>query len=391
MSRVISVDAFILTVPRDEPYLGALRPGEEKNKKGYFVRKGNKTVYFDQDRTVLVRVETESGMVGWGETYGLIAPRATTEIISDLLSDFVIGRDPAEAETIHDDLYNLMRVRGYTGGFYLDALGAVDIALWDAAGREAGKSVAQMLGGRLHDTIPAYVSGLPKPTLEERVAFALEWQAKGYNSFKFAATVADDGNVKEMAGLRTALGPDAKISCDMHWAHTPEGAIAEIKAMEPYGLWFAEAPIATEDIEGLSRVAASSKTPIAVGEEWRTLFDAKLRFHANAVHIVQPEMGHTGITEFVRIARAAHARGIPLLPHATIGTGIFLAASLQAGLAMEGLIGHEFQHSIFNSNTGLITQGLKCSHGVYRVTDSPGIGVEPTEMMISQLEPANAV
>ena len=391
MSRVTKVEPFILTVPRDEPYLGALREGEEPNSRGYFVRKGNKTVYPTVDRSVLVRVETESGIVGWGETYGIVAPKATTAIIEDLLADFVIGRNPADASAIHDDLYNLMRVRGYTGGFYLDALGAVDIALWDAAGREAGKSVAELLGGRCRESFPAYVSGLPKPTLKERVAFAKEWMDQGFDSFKFASPVADDGVVAEISELRSALGPDAKISCDMHWAHTPEGAIAEIKAMEPYGLWFAEAPIATEDIEGLSRVAASSKTPIAVGEEWRTLFDAKLRFHANAVHIVQPEMGHTGITEFVRIARAAHARGIPLLPHATIGTGIFLAASLQAGLAMEGLIGHEFQHSIFNSNTGLITQGLKCSHGVYRVTDSPGIGVEPTEMMISQLEPANAV
>lgn len=386
MSRVSKVETFILTIPRDEPYLGALRKGEEKNEKGYFVRKGNKTVYLDKDRTVLVRVETESGAVGWGETYGLVAPKATTEIIYDLLADFVMGRDPAEASEIHDFLYDLMRVRGYSGGFYLDALAAVDIALWDAAGREAGKSVAELLGGRLHDAIPAYVSGLPKPTLEERVAFALEWQARGFNSFKFAATVADDGNVKEMAGLRAALGPEAKISCDMHWAHTPEGAIAEIKAMEPYDLWFAEAPIITEDIQGLSKVAASTATPTAVGEEWRTLFDANLRFNANAVQIVQPEMGHTGITEFVRIARAAHSRGIPLLPHATIGSGIFLAASLQAGLAMEGLMGHEFQHSIFNRNTGLITEGLECSNGVYRVTDAPGIGVELTEDAISKLE-----
>ena len=316
--------------------------------------------------------------------------RATTEIISDLLADFVIGCDPSEASAVHDDLYNLMRVRGYSGGFYLDALAAVDIALWDAAGREAGKSIAELLGGRLHNTVPCYVSGLPKPTLEERVAFALEWQARGYNSFKFAATVADDGNVKEMSELRTALGADAKISCDMHWAHTPEGAITEIQAMEPYDLWFAEAPIVTEDIQGLSKVAASTQTPTAVGEEWRTLFDANLRFNANAVQIVQPEMGHTGITEFVRIAREAHSRGIPLLPHATIGSGIFLAASLQAGLAMEGLMGHEFQHSIFNRNTGLITEGLECSEGAYRVADSPGIGIEPTEELISQLERVNA-
>jgi L-alanine-DL-glutamate epimerase-like enolase superfamily enzyme len=390
MSRVIKVEAFILTIPRDEPYLGALREGEEVNAKGYFIRKGNKTVYMDKDRTVLVRVETESGTVGWGETYGLVAPRATTELITDLVADFVIGRDPTEASEIHDFLYDLMRVRGYSGGFYLDALAAVDIALWDAAGREAGKSVAELLGGRLHDTVPCYVSGLPKPTLEERVAFALEWQAKGYNSFKFAATVADDGNVKEMSELRAALGADSKISCDMHWAHTPGSAIENIRAMEPHGLWFAEAPIVTEDMQGLAKIAQSVNTPIAVGEEWRTLYDANYRFDLNAVHIVQPEMGHTGITEFVRIAREAHSRGIVLLPHATIGSGIFLAASLQAGLAMEGLIGHEFQHSIFNRNTGLITEGLECSEGAYAVADSPGIGIEPTDELISQLERANA-
>lgn len=386
MSRVAKVEAFILTVPRDEPYLGALREGEEPNARGYFVRKGNKTVYPIMDRSVLVRLETVSGIVGWGETYGLVAPRATTEIITDLLADFVVGRDPADAADIHDFLYNLMRVRGYTGGFYMDALGAVDIALWDAAGKETGKSVAELLGGRIHSTIPAYVSGLPKPTLRERVEFALEWREKGFNRFKFAATVADDGNVKEISELRSALGSEVQIACDMHWAHTPGGAIAEIKEMEPYGLWFAEAPIPAEDIQGLAKVAQSVNTPIGVGEEWRSLYDARYRFDAKAVHIVQPEMGHTGITEFVRIAREAHSRGISILPHATIGSGIFLAASLQVSLALDGLMGHEFQHSIFHRNTGLITEGLECSQGAYRVSDSPGIGIEPTEKLISQLE-----
>ncbi len=386
MSRIAKVEAFILTVPRDEPYLGALRKGEEVNPKGYFVRKGNKTVYLNRDRTVLVRVETESGVVGWGETYGLVAPRATIEIITDLLADFVVGRDPGEASEIHDDLYNLMRVRGYTGGFYLDALAAIDIALWDAAGREAEKSVAELLGGRLRKTLPGYVSGLPKPTLEERREFARGWQSEGFNTFKIAGAVADEGNVKEVSALRTALGPDALIACDLHWAFSPEGAIAEIKAMEEHGLWFAEAPVQPEDIKGLAKVAQSVRTPVGAGEEWRTIYEAQLRFDADALQIVQPEMGHTGITEFVRICKAAYAQGISILPHATIGAGIFLAASLQASLALQGVTGHEFQHSIFNRNTGLITEGLECRKGLYRVSDSPGIGIEPTDDMISQLE-----
>lgn len=386
MSAVAKVEAFICEIPRDEPYLGALREGEAPNSKGYFVRKGNKTVYPTSDRSVLVRVETDSGTIGWGETYGLVAPRATTEIILDLLANFVIGRDASEAEAIHDDLYNLMRVRGYTGGFYLDALAAVDIALWDVAGREASKSVADLLGGRQRNQLPGYVSGLPKPTLAERADFAREWQEKGFNSFKFAAPVADDGIVAEMSVLRRALGSEARIACDMHWAHTPEGAIEAIKEMEPHGLWFAEAPIPTEDISGLGRVAAGVDTPIGVGEEWRTLYDAQLRYEVNGLRIVQPEMGHKGITEFVRISRAAHERGIEVLPHATIGTGIFLAASIQASLALEGVIGHEFQHSIFDRNQELITDGMRCSNGLYEMDGGPGIGIEPTEKLIACLE-----
>ena len=378
MSRVAKVEAYILTVLRDEPYLGSLRSGEAVNEKGYFVRKGNKTVYLDRDRTVLVRVETDSGAVGWGETYGLVAPRATTEIINDLLVDFVVGRDPAEAADIHDDLYGLMRVRGYTGGFYLDALAAVDMALWDVSAREAGKSLADQLGGRLHKSLPCYVSGLPKPTLEERVEYAKGWQLDGFNTFKFAGAVADDGNVAEIAALRAGLGPDALIACDLHWACTAEGAIDQIEAMEEHGLWFAEAPVEPEDVKGLAKVARSVRTPVAVGEEWRTLYEARLRFDADALQIVQPEMGHTGITEFMRICRAAHAQGIAVIPHATIGAGIFLAASLQASLALQGVIGHEYQPSIFDRNSGLISRGIECRKGVYRVAEGPGIGVEPT-------------
>ena len=386
MSRVAKVDAYILTVFRDEPYLGSLRSGEAVNDRGYFVRKGNKTVYLDRDRTVLVRVETDSGAVGWGETYGLVAPRATTEIINDLLVDFVVGRDPAQATEIHDDLYGLMRVRGYTGGFYLDALAAVDMALWDASAREVGKSLAEQLGGRLRQNLPCYVSGLPKPTLKERVEYAREWQTKGFNTFKFAGAVADDGNVEEMAGLRAGLGPDALIACDLHWAFTAEGAIAEIEAMEEHGLWFAEAPIPPEDVKGLAKVAQTVRTPVAVGEEWRTLYEARLRCDADALQIAQPEMGHTGITEFARICRAASAQGIAVLPHATIGAGIFLAASLQTSLALPGVVGHEYQPSIFNRNTGLISSGIECREGVYGVAEGPGIGVEPTAKALSQME-----
>lgn len=379
-SRVGSIETFVVTLPRDTPYLGALRPGEEVNAQGYFVRQGNRTVYASVDRTVVVRVLTEDGVEGWGETYGLAAPRATTEIIDDLLAAFVIGRDPLDAPAIHDDLYDLMRVRGYTGGFYLDALAAIDIALWDAAGKTVGLPIAKLVGGGARrTTIPAYVSGLPKPTREQRAAFAAEWQARGFSAFKFASPVADDGVAAEMATLREALGPEARIACDMHWTQSADEAIALIRQMEAHGLWFAEAPVRTEDLAGLARVAATVATPIAVGEEWRTVFDAALRIDRQACAIVQPEMGHKGITEFMRIGQYAQAHHLRVMPHATIGLGIFLAASLQASAALGAVVCHEYQHSIFEPNRRYLVGDMDCRNGEYVIPTGAGLGVEPSE------------
>ena len=183
------------------------------------------------DRTVVVRIETASGIVGWGETYGLVAPGAVGAIIGDLLSDFLVGRGPTDPSAVYDDLYDLMRVRGYTGGFYVDALAAIDIALWDIAGKIADQPVKELLGGANGDKIPAYFSGLPEATIEQRSALALEWRSAGFNDFKFAAPVADDGMVAELEALRGALGPNARIAVDMHWKRSSDEALELLRAM----------------------------------------------------------------------------------------------------------------------------------------------------------------
>lgn len=385
--KVASVQAFSLTRTRETPYLGDAREGEIANTKGYLVRSGNRTVYPVFDRSILVRVETAGGVVGWGETYGLVAPGAVGAIIGDLLTDFTIGRDPTDPEGIYGDLYDLMRVRGYTGGFYVDALAAIDIALWDIAGRIAGKSVADLLGGRVRDRVPAYVSGLPEPTLAKRVALAKHWRELGFSAFKFASPVADDGPENEIEALRGALGGDARIAADMHWTHTPEEALDLIRAMAPHGLWFAEAPVRTEDIGALETVCRHSPSPIAVGEEWRTHWDLLNRIGRCQIAIVQPEMGHKGITNFMRIGRLAERYGLEIIPHATIGAGIFLAASLQAGAALDAVTWHEFQHSVFERNRDLWEGDMECGAGFYTPPGGSGLGVKPSEKAIGLLEP----
>lgn len=371
------VETFIISIPRDVPYLGPLREGEKINEKGYLIRKGNRSIYPSSDMSLLVKITSDSGKVGWGETYGIVAPHAVKAIIDDVLGPVMVGRNPAEPVVLHEDLYDLMRVRGFFGGYYVDSLAGVDIAVWDLYGKQTGLSVSALLGGRRHASLPAYVSGLPKATLKERCDLAVEWVRKGYKGIKFAAAVSDEGIVAEMAALREAVGPGIDLMVDLHWKFTSAEAIRLIRRLEAHNLYFAEAPCEPEDLEGQTIVARGIGCPLALGEEWRTVFEYRPRFEKRAMSIIQPEMGHTGITEFLHIGRLAHAFHVDTIPHASIGIGVFMAASLQATSALKRVPYHEYQHSIFDKNLKFVTGKMGCANGHYILPEGPGIGVEP--------------
>ena len=377
LDAIRSVETFVISLPRDVPYLGPLRPGERINERGYIVRHGNRTIYPSTDMSVLVRVTGESGTVGWGETYGVAAPEAVTAIIAELLAPVLIGRDPAAPRVLHEELYDLMRVRGFFGGYYLDALAGLDIAIWDLLGKRLGVPLSTLLGGRRHERIPAYLSGLPKATLQERCDLAVELVARGYKAVKFAAVMSDEGVVQEMAALREALGPEVRIMADLHWRYTAPDAIRLIRRLAEYDLAFAEAPCQPEDLEGQAAVARAGLAPVALGEELRTVFEYRPRFEARAMGIIQPEMGHTGVTEFMQICDMARAFHVSVAPHASISCGIFMAASLHAASTLQGLTLHEYQHSIFDRNLEFTTGGMACGAGFYTVPSGPGLGVEP--------------
>jgi L-alanine-DL-glutamate epimerase-like enolase superfamily enzyme len=375
--RIAAIDTFIVTVPRDTPYLGPLAEGERVNARSYIVRKGNGTIYPTVDRSIVVRVTTEDGSIGWGETYGICAPRATCEIVNDLLAPVLIGKEVTDIGATWDLLYGLMRVRGAWGGFHVDAIAAIDIALWDLKGKAEGKPVRELIGKTAHATIPSYLSGLPAATLEERVTLAKAWQARGIDAFKFAAVVSHEGIVAEMAALREALGDSAEILIDLHWKFSPTEAAELIEKLAPYRPGFVEAPVKPEDIASLAHLAATSPVPVAAGEEWYTEYEATNRLAAGPLAYIQPEMGHTGITQFVRIARLAAAKRVAVAPHATIGTGIFLAASLQTSATIPGLWKHEWQHSVFERNLALLDTDMGHGEAGYILPTAPGLGVEP--------------
>ena len=378
--RVARVDTIVVSLPRETPYLGPLGGGD-RAVGDYVVRAGNRTLYPTVDRSVLVKITSDDGTVGWGETYGIVAPDAVVAIISDVLGPQVTGRDPRDVVVIQEDLYDLMRVRGFFGGFYVDAIAGVDIALWDLFGKLVRQPVVKLLGGQRTATIPAYVSGLPGSDLAGKVALAQGFAARGFGAFKYAAAVSFDGIEDEMRALRAALGTDAKLMVDLHWKFSAAEAIALIDRLAAYRPYFVEAPCAPEDLEGQARVAAAARVPIALGEELRTVYEYRPRFERRALAIAQPEMGRTGISQFMQIARMANAFHVPVIPHASVGVGIFQAASLHASAALPNVPMHEYQHSVFDRCLTYVRTTMRCERGAFSLPEGHGLGIEPAESL----------
>ncbi len=377
--KICRVETFIISIPRDVPYMGPLGPGESINERGYLIRHGNRSIYPSTDMSVLIKITADDGTIGWGETYGIVAPNAVTSIIDDVLGPVVVGRDPRDVVTIQEDLYDLMRVRGFFGGFYVDSIAGVDIAIWDLFGKLVGQPVVKLLGGQRQTQIPAYVSGLPGKTLDDRLRVAKDFKARGFDAFKYHSAVSFDGIVEEMRVLREGLGSEVKLMVDLHWKFTAQEAIQLIEQITPYRPYFVEAPCQPEDIEGQAHVGANIKVPLALGEEWRTVYEYRPRMERRSMSIIQPEMGHIGVSQFMQICRMANAFHMKVIPHASIGIGIFQAASLHATAALPNSPMHEYQHSIFDRNLQYVNTAMTCTNGAFTMPEGSGLGIEPND------------
>jgi len=381
---IASVESFALKISRDEPYLGPLEEGNIPNETGYFVRPRNKTVYSIYDHCVIVKATTESGVVGWGECVAVVTPHTVTTIIDELLGPLVVGRDPHDVVAIYEGHYDAMRVRGFFGGFYHDAIAAIDIALWDVRGKLTGLPLAKLLGARRSDKLPVYVSGLPGATQDDRAALGKSWVEKGFGAVKFAAAVSDEGEEAEMIAVREAVGPDTQIFVDLHWRFTAPEAIKLVSRIEPYNVALIEAPVAPEDIEGLAEVARSIKASVATGEEYRTVYEYRPRFLARCMDVIQPEMGRTGVTSFMKICNMAEAFHCRVMPHSSIGIGVYQAASLHASASLTNFAMHEYQHSITDKNKIYVDGDLNCESGYFSLPEGDGLGVSPNDKALAQ-------
>ena len=158
--RITRVEVIPLRVKREEAYLGVLP--KDADYEAYFLRPPYRALYSAYFETAFVKITTAEGVVGWGEALAPVAPEVVQQVIEQLLAPALIGRDPQDGNVLWNIMYDLMRERGYYGGFMLDAISACDIALWDLRGKILGQPICQLLGGAFRERIPCYVSGLPR-------------------------------------------------------------------------------------------------------------------------------------------------------------------------------------------------------------------------------------
>ena len=325
------------------------------------------TVYSDRFETTLVRVELESGLAGWGESQAPVAPRVAATIIEDLLAPLLTGErfdgSRAAIEHLWERMFQSMRVRGQTGGFMMDAIAGIDIALWDLAGKLAGQPVSRLIDPEAASHVPAYLSGLAGA---DRLGFAREHHERGFRLVKLFYDRSEAELLAQMDELQAAL-PDLRIAVDCLWRLAwPEARpfLDELARRDP--LWI-EAPFQPDDTE--AHEACFARYRLALGESYRTR--AEMRWFAGRVHFLQPDLGRVGITETLRLAEF----GRPMAPHVSIAMGPQIAAAIHVSAAL-GLPYCEFNPAVLEMANRFTDPPVRMEQAQYVVSTEPGLGFD---------------
>ena len=377
MSIITHIETIPVRIRRSEAYLGAMPDGADA--KQYFVRPPYRALYSAYFETAFVKITTRDGVTGWGEALAPVAPEVVTTIIDQLLTPILLNQDALSGEVLWRRMYDLMRERGHYGGFMLDAISAVDIALWDLRGKLLNQPVYQLLGGAYRQSIPCYVSGLPRPDDAGRVALALDWQKRGFNAFKLAAGFGVEADARSISALRAALGTEAELLLDAHWVYSLDESIRLARMMEAEGAAVLEAPINPEDVAAHVLLAQAASIPIAIGETERTRYEFLPWLVQRGADLLQPDVGRTGISELMKIADMAEAFNIPVAPHLSVGLGACIAASIHVAAAIHNLYLLEYQPPVFELANTLLREPLRCENATYQLPEGPGLGIEIDE------------
>src|SRR6516164_1221826 len=341
--------------------------------------------WYDTRTAMLVEIETDSGLVGWGECYG---PARVNSAVVKEIAPWLIGEDPLRTDHLWQSVYARLRDHGQKG-VVIQGLSGIDIALWDIKGKHFGVPAHRLLGGPLRSEVRAYATGLyrrksgdPGKYLAEEAA---SYVAEGFGAVKLKVGFGIEEDAAMACAVRAAIGRDVALMVDANHAYDAVAAIRLGRMIEELDIGWFEEPVLPEDIAGYRAVKAAITIPVAGGECEFTRFGFRDLLASRAIDIVQPDTcAAGGLSECKKIADMAEAFGIRYNPHVW-GTGIAIAASLQLlavlpshtpnSLApLEPLL--EFDRTEHPIRQAILKKPIEHSNGVVRVPDGPGLGIE---------------
>jgi galactonate dehydratase len=318
---------------------------------------------------VFVRIDTNRKTSGWGEITGLVPKVAAA--LAESLFELLDGENPTRIEHLWQKLFRAHRdMRG--GPFMLHTISAIDMALWDIAGKLHGVPVFRLLGGPCRDKVRVY----PTPKAIKTACAVMPQSADPPDVERV---------VEAIRSARKQVGPDGTVMFDAHCAVPPAVMVQLGSAIASYDVLFIEEPAVPGNIEVFKRIRAAIKTPLATGERDRTIWEMLPYLQHGAIDVLQPDCGHTGgISQMKKIAALAEAFHVPLAPH-SIMTHLGLSASMHVAASVPLFLIQEM-------NTNLpLPEGVARVHwkvgadGYASLPQGPGLGVEVDEARLERL------
>ena len=365
--EITHVEAFALRFQTE-------KPSDQQGPVYSVSPEGWRSIYSRHHETMVVRIITSDGIIGYGEGQSPVSPRTSKTIVEDLCRPILMGKDPFDVEYLWQRMFTSMRERGHYTGFFIDALAGCDIALWDIIGKATEKPVHKVLGGRYRNRIPLY-AGIGGTTPEAAASRATEFVSLGYGGLKIHTTHGRAEILEIVAAVREQVGPKIKLMVDLHTQYSVPEAIMLGRGLEKLDVMWLESPTVPEDIPGQAALAQALDMSVAIGEWTRTRFELREVFERRACDITMPDIARTGLTEGKRIASLADTYNIPVTPHIGGGGILSIAATVQFSATIPNFLIMEHSPEAYESKGQITTRKPIVEDGAFVIDDVPGLGI----------------
>jgi L-alanine-DL-glutamate epimerase-like enolase superfamily enzyme len=334
--------------------------------------------------TVIVKVTTDDGLVGWGESHHGRAHIAIAALINTTLKQLVLGMEASDTNGVWARIYKFQLGSHGMGAACAMAMSGIDIALWDIRGKAVGWPIYKLLGGALRK-IPAYAGGIalgyqPAEDLVTEVGGLVD---KGFKAVKLRIGDTPQADMARVAAVRARFGDDLDILTDANAAYSLRDARQVLPHFEECRVGWLEEPFPAHDDRLYREAKALSRVPLAAGENHYTRFEFNRLIEQGSVTILQPDISKAGgITETLRIAAMASAQKLPIHCHSSMG--INMAATTHVMSAIDNAGYFEADCSIDNPLRDEMVHPPThvTSDGTVTAADAPGLGIEVNEDFI---------